>query len=904
MATPADRARAELARRELERRQQPKAKPNYVIPKRVKVGPVELNLTDANDAQRLATQGFAFGQSPRIMGAMGAVMGVPDAVRQGKLGPIADAYRQNRQAEIDAIDQARARTGIVGTGIEIAGGMVTGGTIAKAGGQALARVAPKAAPRVAAALAPRAGSVGGKVARFGGRTAVAATGGAVAGGVYGSGEGRAAENAISGAVGGAAAEPIARGGVAVWNFGKRLVNRYGAKAIPADQTAARALLEQVEQYGEENVVKEFERLRKAGIRNPTLAEVIPGLARRVGSVARNDMDGARVLARQRAGAMVGDVPILASQAAKGLSRRRSTVAGRQSEIGARKSAIQNNMMAGIENQSAEISPNAANALRTANLSRPVQSVENNLRTNAAALGNDTLGTEAGLLRTVREGEQAADGAKAPGFDPRQTQDYSEQMLWAEAGKQGLPIPNRIPLIEAIRKLGGIKDTYVRDGMSNWRPRQRGEVEGVLGRHNAIPGLINNRSGLDPADMAEQLRQAGYLGEARVRGSNSTWADENASGGTVDDIVNLLDNYQKDPDMYRYGTDEKWMDDFSNWAEQQSQLEQGGLLGKLNDIRARVSEDIYNRDMGPSSDDFLFDGVPSQADTSVPRRMNVGTVESLRQQISGAEGAALANPDQQGLARSLGNARRELVDPVRQQMPEYDRTLRVGETFNKELDAMNLATGSGNKAGMAWNNLIPTEDVSNALSKMSARELRGYRQGAAQSLASKFNDGRINMSLLESLGGRGLTQERVAAQFPVNRMQELASTANALVNRMETARTINPNFGSQTAGNQATDAMSSVEGFLSLPAGKIGMAQQALKWLARSASGLTPAERVAIVDLSTKPITGDVAEEILRLTQTANERLGGVGLPGVLLGSQLGVQAGNQINATARYPEGR
>ena len=220
----------------------PRKKPNYVIPKRVKVGPVELNLTDANDAQRLATQGFAFGQSPRIMGAMGAVMGLPDAVRQGKLDPIADAYRQNRQAEIDAIDQARARSGLAGTAIEVAGGLATGGTIAKAGGQALARVAPKAAPRVAAALAPRAGTVAEKAARFTGRTALASGGGAASGYVYGSGEGRGAENAFYGAFGGAAAEPVARAGGAVVSGVRRLA---GKGKVKPEVKAARKLVERL-----------------------------------------------------------------------------------------------------------------------------------------------------------------------------------------------------------------------------------------------------------------------------------------------------------------------------------------------------------------------------------------------------------------------------------------------------------------------------------------------------------------------------------------------------------------------------------------------------------------------------------------------------------------------------------
>ena len=661
----------------------PRQKPNYTPPKR--------KMDTSANLQTLVTQGVTFGQSPRITGAMGTIMGVPDAIRQRSFAPIGEAYRQNRQAEIDRIDNARSQTGLLGAGAEMIGGLATGGAIAKAGGQLLARVAPKAAPRVAAALAPRAGSAGGKVARATGRTLAAAGGGAIAGGVYGSGEGRAAENAAYGAAGAVIAKPVAG---AIGEVGKRLVNKFGPNVIPADRAAARALLDQVNEFGEARVVSEFNRLRAAGIRNPTLAEVVPGIARRVGSVARNDMDGARALARQRAGGMVGDVPILAQQAAKKLSRRGGTVATRQAQMATRKRAIQNNMMTGIQGQSAEITPAAAGALRTSNLSRPMQSAENNLRTIAEATSTPALNTEANLLRALREGEQS----------------------------------------------------------------------------------------------------------------------------------------------------------------------------------------------------------------SGPRQFNLGTVEALRRQISGAEKAALEKADQKDLAGALGLTRRALTDPVRRQFPEYDRTLKVGEAFNRERDAMNRATGAGNKAGLAWDYKVPTEDVSNELAKMSGRELRGYRQGAAESLASNFNDNRINLSLLEALGGRGLTQERVAAQFPVNRMQDLANTSNALVNRMETARTVNPNFGSQTAGNQATDAMASVEGFLSLPAGKVGMAQQAMKWLARSASGLTPAERVAIVDLSTKPITGDVADEILRLTQRAFERQGGKGLPMGMIGAAGGVAVGGQINASGRVPE--
>lgn len=233
MPTLAERAQAELARRELERRSK-SAKPNYTPPKR--------KMDTSANLQTLFTQGVTFGQSPRITGAMGAVMGIPDAIRQGDVGPIAEAYRQNRQAEIDRIDQARAQTGLAGMGMEALGGIATGGAIARAGGQVLSRVAPNLAPRVAAAVAPRSGSAGGKVARATGRTALAAGGGAASGAVYGSGEGRAVENALYGAVGGAAAEPIIRIGGATVRGARRLVGKDKTKP---EVVAARKIVERL-----------------------------------------------------------------------------------------------------------------------------------------------------------------------------------------------------------------------------------------------------------------------------------------------------------------------------------------------------------------------------------------------------------------------------------------------------------------------------------------------------------------------------------------------------------------------------------------------------------------------------------------------------------------------------------
>ena len=252
-------------------------KPNYTPPKR--------KMDTSANLQTLFTQGVTFGQSPRITGFLGSVMGAGDAIRHRDVGPIVEAYRQNRQAEIDRIDQARAQTGLAGMGMEALGGIATGGAIAKAGGQLLTRVAPNLGPRVAAAVAPRSGSAGGKVARFTGRTGLAAGGGAASGAVYGSGEGRAVENALYGAVGGAAAEPIIRVGGATVRGARRFV---GKDKVKPEVKAARKVVDKIRPNAQD-LIDEANRL---GLDPLPLLDVM-----------RNS--GKRTV---RAAAMVGDEP--------------------------------------------------------------------------------------------------------------------------------------------------------------------------------------------------------------------------------------------------------------------------------------------------------------------------------------------------------------------------------------------------------------------------------------------------------------------------------------------------------------------------------------------------------------------------------------------------------------------
>jgi hypothetical protein len=209
-------------------------KPNYAPPKR------EMNVFEAVPVAFAA--GGTFGQRPKILATGSALKAIPDAIEQRSFAPIAEGYRQGFDFFVDEQDRAREKLGLAGVVVEGVGGLGSGGAIAKAGGQLLTRFAPNLAPSVTAALAPRAGSAGGKIVRFAGRTGLAAGGGGVSGAVYGSGEGRAVENALYGAAGGAAAEPIMRLGGATVRGARRFV---GKDKVKPEVKAARKVVDKI-----------------------------------------------------------------------------------------------------------------------------------------------------------------------------------------------------------------------------------------------------------------------------------------------------------------------------------------------------------------------------------------------------------------------------------------------------------------------------------------------------------------------------------------------------------------------------------------------------------------------------------------------------------------------------------
>jgi len=274
-------------------------KPNYTPRSR------ERGMSD--NLQTLFAQGAAYGQLPNITGGLGTVMGVPDAFRQRSFDPLVNAFAQNRQAEIDRINQARAQTGLAGIVAEGLGSFGTGAGIVKAGEQAVTRFAPKFTEAVTKAFTPRSGSLGGKIARGTGRAGGAAGVGGASGAVYGSGEDRAAENAIFGAIGGAAAEPIVRSGAALVKGARRTVGKpFEKPEVKAARVILHPLVKQIDLKKAQTQIDEANRL---GLPPLALVDVMTNSGRRtVGGIARGTTDDAQDMVIDYAAATRQNMP--------------------------------------------------------------------------------------------------------------------------------------------------------------------------------------------------------------------------------------------------------------------------------------------------------------------------------------------------------------------------------------------------------------------------------------------------------------------------------------------------------------------------------------------------------------------------------------------------------------------
>ena len=150
---------------------------------------------------RRLTQGIGMNWTDEVMaGLMTAPETIKQGVTKGDWNPI-EAYKYARARELGSLEASRENTGIVGSGVEVLGGLATGGRAVVGALPAAGQAAIKQAPGAWNAVGRYAGNVGK---------------GGVLGGISGAGEGtdltsRAINTGIGAVVGGgvAAALPIA-----------------------------------------------------------------------------------------------------------------------------------------------------------------------------------------------------------------------------------------------------------------------------------------------------------------------------------------------------------------------------------------------------------------------------------------------------------------------------------------------------------------------------------------------------------------------------------------------------------------------------------------------------------------------------------------------------------------------
>lgn len=272
--------------------------------------------------------------------------------------------------------------------------------------------------------------------------------------------------------------------------------------------------------------------------------------------------------------------------------------------------------------------------------------------------------------------------------------------------------------------------------------------------------------------------------------------------------------------------------------------------------------------------------PSQDFISAePNSLSLKALEALRQRIDASKSAAY-NKDNSPLARDLQNISDAIYNPIRKQIPQYDKMLNVGSAAKSQIDAMDLA-GS---------DLFSKDytDVKQYLDAASRREQIGYKQGTVDKLANHFINDSNKWDTLRRIGGGQDFDQKLRLILGDNVQSQMASGTKALNQRVEAARALNPNFGSQTAERLQDDIWSNI------PTSKAGVISKAVDWTVSKLSGFTPEEKAAFVELATNPLNKDAAKYLNQLKELAE--IQGLELPPILnsvLGYSSGISA-NQI----------
>lgn len=830
-----------------------------------------------------------FGQGPRIVGfGEGLFAGVPEAVGTGNLGAIPEAIRTRTDQQMTRREMIREQMPVSSLVGEIGGGVAGGVVAGRAALGALGAAAQGTSRAAPAAQAVQRGvTASGQFAARGlpQAAAVGAAAGAPAGAIWGLGERDpvegAVQGAVGGAIGGAVAPYVARGGMAALRAGRRTLNRIPGvgRAVPTGenpQVAAARELQRVfarEGVTPEQIAQVTQEMQAAGLPNPAPLDVaarlgVMGPILRTQGYGRATPEGRTALANYAEQVRASFGTNVANEA-----RRASRLRGSRAATGERLNEMRRQEQADLMAPVNGVNPNQ---LRIPLDESVLARLQGDLPRAAVRDTRGVLQQTALDPRTGLGGRSAAEdlatlnadltpGGGNPGaFTPEQSRAFAD-MMNVRAGAMVPPPQSRLgtPLIEMIKRLGGISE---RRGTFN-----DGEVQALFGRTNAIPGLIRNRTGLPIDDMADRLRDLGYFGEQRASGldMSSTAAQAADLEARGSDLIDLLGRWQRDPDLYRFGQDEVYQSEYLDWAERLAQADEAGITGPAAQARANAAAQAREA-MRPIELRDLE--AAAQAGAPIDRTLSVDAIERLRDAISTAEGREGVAPS---VATALGQLRRDLVDPARGAVPQYGETLDTGSAYRRQADALEAG-----RASVLGRN---PDEVRQMLAPMAGPERMRFAQGVSESIADRF----------APLSGGGVGNTPAIAANPQvggvldmvygpQRAERMRQNLGDLARRYRVAGRIDPQSGSTTADNLASEAeaMSGAASFAF--GGPVTRAQQAMNFLGSLRGMRTPQEQAAFIQMMTQTgqLTPELMQELARTPMDPQLR--------ALIGIQLGV----------------
>jgi hypothetical protein len=277
--------------------------------------------------------------------------------------------------------------------------------------------------------------------------------------------------------------------------------------------------------------------------------------------------------------------------------------------------------------------------------------------------------------------------------------------------------------------------------------------------------------------------------------------------------------------------------------------------------------------------------PKNPDVSQMQGLEVSasSLEQIYRGLRDATGGLYSDPSTRSIGQAMGGVR-----------DAFDQTLQAISPGIRQARAASREARQGAEALDVGYNAFQPSRLPDALSNEVAALPQSARQNVLAGGQARLQQqvGENPFATVNALGFRPNMAERLNAMGAPT--QDITRAAQIEVGRARNADFISPNTGSQTQ-LRATD-MPDIGG---VPTTPMGWTTKLMDFAFRRINAFTEAEMEALVRLGVEP--ADLAK-LQALAAREPDKIPSV-IKG-LIGSQIGIQTGNQINAMGRYPTGQ